>query len=157
MPPQGIAINQAAFPIPFRKGFVARTQGDTAAAHEAFSAAREQVERTVREQPDYGPALCVLGMIDAGLGRKEEAIREGRRACEILPLTQDATNGVNMIEFLAVIYAWTGEKDLAIEQLTTALQIPGIISYGQLRLHPYWDPLRGDLRFERIVASLAPK
>ena len=157
MPAQGIGVDQTVFPIAWWKGVVARTQGDAAAARDAFSAAREQVERTVREQPDYGPALCVLGMIDAALGRKEEAIREGRHAGELLPLTKDSTNGVHMMEFLAVIYAWTGEKDLAIEQLTTALQVPGIVSYGQLRLHPYWDPLRGDPRFEKIVASLAPK
>jgi TolB-like protein/class 3 adenylate cyclase len=157
MPPQGIGTDQAVFPIAWWKGVVARTQGDAAAAHDAFSAAREQVERTVRDQPDYGPALSVLGMIDAALGRKEEAIREGRRACELMPVAKEATNGVHMIEFLAVIYAWTGEKELAIQQVTTALQLPGLLNYGHLRLHPYWDPLRGDPRFEKIVASLAPK
>ena len=62
-----------------------------------------------------------------------------------------------MIEFLAVIYAWVGEKDLALQELTTAVHIPGIISYGNLRLSPVWDPLRGDPRFEKIVESLAPK
>jgi hypothetical protein len=59
--------------------------------------------------------------------------------------------------FLAVVYAWTGEKDLAIDQLNATLPYPGFISYGQLKLHPFWDPLRGDPRFEQIVASLAPK
>jgi hypothetical protein len=59
--------------------------------------------------------------------------------------------------FFAVTCAWVGEKDLAIEQLTQAIQLPGRLSYGQLRLHPLWDPLRGDPRFEKIVASLAPK
>lgn len=157
MPPQGIGIDQAAFPVAWWQGVAARTQGDSAGAEAAFSTARKEVEHIVSEQPDYGPALSVLGMIDAGLGRKEEAIREGRRACEILPLTKDAINGANLIEFLAVIYAWTGEKDLATEQLTMALQVPGRLSYGQLRLHPYWDPLRKDPRFEKIVASLAPK
>ena len=55
-----------------------------------------------------------------------------------------------------LIYAWTGERDLAFKQLAIAARIPGYLSYGQLRLHPYWDPLRGDPRFEKIVASLAP-
>jgi len=62
-----------------------------------------------------------------------------------------------MMEFLAVVYAWTGEKDQAIEQLRATLRYPSVISYGQLKLHPNWDPLRGDPRFEQIATSLAPK
>ena len=96
-------------------------------------------------------------LIDAGLGRKEEAIREGRRAAELTPVAKDAVNGAHIMQFLGIIYAWTGEKDLAIEQIAATLQVPGRLSYGQLRLHPFWDPLRGDPRFEKIVASLAPK
>jgi len=99
----------------------------------------------------------LLAVIDAGLGRKEEALREGRRAVELLPIAKDYFNGMHMIEFFAITCAWAGEKDLAIQNLTTATQAPGSISYGQLKLHPYWDPLRGDPRFEKIVASLAPK
>lgn len=96
-------------------------------------------------------------MTDAGLGRKEDALREGRRAVELLPVAQDSVNGPHMITFLAVICAWTGEKEMAFEQLRAAVKLPGDLSYGQLRLSPYWDPLRGDPRFEEIVASLAPK
>jgi serine/threonine-protein kinase len=157
MPPQGIGPDQLQFPIAFWKGLVARMQGNSAAARDAFIAARDQVERMVHEQPDYGPALCMLGIIDVGLGRKEEGIAEGRKAVDLLPRAKDAVNGGHMIEFLAVIYAWAGEKDLAIEQLTKALQSPSTVSYGQLKLHPFWDPLRGDPRFEKIVASVAPK
>jgi hypothetical protein len=62
-----------------------------------------------------------------------------------------------MIEFFAIICAWVGEKDLALQQLKIATENPGALSYGQLKLLPYWDPLRGDPRFEKIVASLAPK
>ena len=111
----------------------------------------------MRDQPIYGPALCVLGLIDAGLGRKEEAIGEGRRAVELLPVSKDAINGALLIEYLAVIYAWCGDKDHAIEQLAIVTDMPSSVNYGQLKLHPYWDPLRGDPRFEKIVASLAPK
>ena len=96
-------------------------------------------------------------MIDAGLGRKEDALREGRRAIELLPVTKDSINGAHMIEHFAVIAAWVGEKDLACEQLAIATRVPGILSYGSLKLLPSWDPLRGDPRFEKIVASLAPK
>jgi hypothetical protein len=157
LPPQGIGNDSVVFPISFWKGFVARQHRDSAAAAEAFLAAREQIDRIVHEQPDYGPALCVLGVIDAGLGKKEEAVSEGRRACDLLPVAKDCVNGVHMLSFLSVIYAWTGEKELALEQLKSSLQYPGTLSYGQLQLHPWWDPLRGDPRFEQVVASLAPK
>ena len=108
--------------------------------------------------PDYAPALCVLGLIDAGLERKEDALREGRRAVELLPLERDAFAGADIIHVFSIICAWTGEKDLACEQLATATQFRSFLStYGRLRLLPFWDPLRGDPRFERIVDSLAPK
>jgi serine/threonine-protein kinase len=127
--------------------------GDAVAASAAFTASRTQQEELVRAQPDYAPDLCVLGLIDAGLGRKEEALREGRRAIELLPIAKDAINGAYMIEFFAIICAWASEKDLAIQQLAIAAQTPGALSYGQLKLHPFWDPLRGDPRFEKLVAE----
>ena len=114
-------------------------------------------EKIVQAQPDYGPAVCVLGLIDAGLGRKEEALREGRRAVELLPLERDAVSGISMIKYSVVIAAWVGDKDLACEQLAIAVRNPSDLSYGQLKLMPFWDPLRGDPRFEQIVASLSPK
>jgi serine/threonine protein kinase/Flp pilus assembly protein TadD len=154
---KGYHMSGLFFSRTFMEGCVARTFGDDTAARKAFTAARVEVERTVREQPDYGPPLCMLGLIDAGLGRKEEAIREGRRASELLPVAKDAVNGAHIMYILGIIYAWTGEKDLAIKQIAATLQVPGRLSYGQLRLHPFWDPLRGDPRFEKIVASLAPK
>ncbi len=143
----------------FGEGLVARMTKDEAKARSAFAAARTQEEKIVQAQPDYGPALCVLGLVDAGLGRKEEALREGRRAIDLLPVKKDSINGAHMIEYFAVIAAWVGEKDLALEYLAKTEQLPGYgaISYGQLKLTPYWDPLRGDPRFEKIVASLAPK
>ena len=95
-----------------------------AKAQLAFTAARAEQEKTVQAQPDYGPAWCVLGVIDAALGRKEEALREGRRAVELLPVEKDAINGIAMIKYLAIIAAWAGEKDLACEQLATAVRYP---------------------------------
>ena len=129
---------------------------DENAAHSAFSAGHAQQQEVVAAKPDYAPALCVLGLIDAGLGRKDKALREGQRAVELLPISADSINGAHMVEFLAIICAWIGEKDLALQHLATATQVPGYLSYGQLKLHPFWDPLRGDPRFEKIVASLAP-
>jgi TolB-like protein/class 3 adenylate cyclase len=143
----------------FGEGLVARMTNDDAKARSAFTEARTQEEKMVQAQPDYAPALCVLGLIDAGLGRKEDALREGRRAIDLLPVKKDSINGAHMIEYFAIIAAWVGEKDLACEELTKAEQLPGYgtITYGQLKLMPYWDPLRGDPRFEKIVNSLAPK
>jgi len=126
-------------------------------ARALFMAARVQQEKTVQAEPNYGPALCVLGLIDAALGRNEEALREGRRAVELVPIEKDALVGPTMIKYLAMIAAWTGDKDLACEQLAVAIRPPSTLSYGQLKLLPFWDPLRGDPRFEKIVASLAPK
>ncbi len=140
----------------YLQGSVARMKGDAAAAHAAFTVARAQQEEAVRAQPDYGPPLCVLGLIDAALGRKEEALREGRRALELAPMAKDSLDGVDVLYVYAVICAWTGERDLAIEQVETLAKIPAGPSYGEIRLGPNWDPLRGDPRFEKIVASLAP-
>ena len=114
------------------------------------------MEKTVEKQPDFAAALSLLGMIDAGLGRKE-ALREGRRAVELLPISKDAVAGTAFAINLAQIYVWIGEKDLAIEQIAAVERVPNQLSYGLLKLHPQWDPLRGDPRFEKIVASLAPK
>jgi len=74
-----------------------------------------------------------------------------------LPVAKDSIDGAELVKYLGVIYAWCGEKDLAIQQIAATLQIPSTLSYGNLKLHPYWDPLRGDPRFEKIVANLAPK
>jgi TolB-like protein/Tfp pilus assembly protein PilF len=141
----------------FVEGLIGRIRGDTAAVHSAFTKARAQQEEIVRSDPDYAPALCVLGMIDAALGRKDDALREGRRAVELLPVERDAFYGPEMIRYFAIICAWTGDKELALQQLSAVTQIPSFVTYGQLRLYPLWDPLRGDPRFEKIVASLAPK
>jgi TolB-like protein/Tfp pilus assembly protein PilF/tRNA A-37 threonylcarbamoyl transferase component Bud32 len=141
---------------PLIEGVIARMANDDKAARAAFTAARAQQEKALQAQPNYAPALCVLGLIDAGLGRKEEALREGRSAVELLPVEKDAINGPLMIEYLAMIAAWVGEKDLACKQLAIAIRPPSTVSYGQLKLLPFWDPLRNDPCFEKIVASLAP-
>ncbi len=149
--PEGIIPFNVRMSRSFCEGVAARAREDALAAERAFTAARVEMEKVVREQPNYAEALCVLGMTDAALGRKEEALREGRRAVELVPLTKDAMTGPELLRNLAIIYAWTGEKDLALQQLGEVVRIPGPISYGQLRLHPWWDPLRDDPRFEKLV------
>jgi serine/threonine-protein kinase len=154
-----LGVDAVRFPRPFVEGVIARMANDEHKAQLAFTAARAEQEKTVQAQPDYGPAWCVLGVIDAVLGRKEEALREGRRAVELLPVERDSVNGLHMIANFAMIAAWVGEKNLACEQLATAVRGPsGLdLSYGELKLMSLWDPLRGDPCFEKIVASLAPK
>lgn len=107
IPPAGIAT-EANFPFPreWFAGIAARTFDDTATARIDFTAARGIVENLVREQPDYAPAWSLLGRIDAPLGRKEDAIREGRRACDLLPVSKDAWIGPAYVIDLAIIYAW---------------------------------------------------
>src|SRR5438874_4161136 len=145
------------FPRAWCEGRVALLRGEVASARDAFTRARKEIEGVVSQQPDYAQALCALGMIDAVLGNKEDAIREGRRAVELLPVTKDSIDGAQLVQYLAMIYPWVGQKDLAFEQLRIASSIPGYLSYGSLRLDPLWDPLRADPAFEKIVASLAPK
>jgi TolB-like protein/class 3 adenylate cyclase len=145
----------------FAEGLLARVRHDDARARRAFTAARVAQEQIVQKQKDYAPALCTLGLIDAALGNKQAALEEGRRAIELLPISKDAVDGPTVSAYFALIAAWTGEKDLAIEQLRTVVQ-PGVYAnactdYGTLKLYPFWDPLRGDPRFEKIVSSLAPK
>ena len=99
-------------------------------------------------------------MIDAALGRRGLALEEGRRAVALAPLEKDVSNGSLVIEYFAITAVWAGDKELALQQLETGLHAPDAslaLSYGALKLLPFWDPLRGDPRFEQIVASLAPK
>ena len=159
-PATGFQLNfNFVMPRDWFAGVTALTFGDAAGAQTALSAARATLEKIVREQPDYPQAWSGLGLVDAGLGRKEDALREGRRACELLPIIKDAWEGPVLAENLAEIYARTGEKDLALQQLEKLTRIPcnGGMTYGELKLDPRWDGLRGDLRFEKIVAALAPK
>jgi len=145
------APDNVRFKRTFAKGLIARMRGDGEKARLAFTAARMEQEKVVQAQPNYGPALCVLGLIDAGLGRKEEALREGHRAVELLPVEKDALGSITMIKYLAMIAGWVGDKDLACEQLAITIRRPSPVSYGQLKLLPFWDPLRGDPRFEKLV------
>ena len=157
LPDAGFRNNEVFLTKPFLRGLIARMAHDDAAAQAAFTAARLEQEKTVRAQPDHGPPLVVLAMIDAGLGRKEEALAGARRAVELLPPEKDPVGGAHMLEYSAVTAAWVGEKALACEWLKRTIKLPGGPGYGQMKLFAYWDPLRGEPCFEEIVASLAPR
>jgi TolB-like protein/Tfp pilus assembly protein PilF len=144
----------------FGEGLLARMTKDEGRAHAAFEAARAEQKKRVQVQPDYGPTLCVLAMIDAGLGRKDLALEEGRRSIALTPIEKDVGNGSRVLQYFVITAAWAGDKELALQQLETGLRAPNAsfaLSYGALKLLPFWDPLRGDPRFEKIVQSLAPK
>jgi tetratricopeptide (TPR) repeat protein len=147
----------SAFPRPWYGGLIARVKGDAAGAQIAFLAARAEVARTLTGQSEFPQPLSILAMIDAALGNKEQAIAEGRRASELLPVDQDAITGTDILGHLAITYAWCGEKDRAFEKLSLLSSIPSDINYGMLRLDPIWDPLRSDPRYGKIIASLAKK
>ncbi len=150
------AGHQFIWPREWFEGVAARTFNDPVAARTAFTAARAILEKAVRESPDYADGWSLLSRIDGALGRKEEAIAEGLRACELLPLFTDAWFGAWPVRNLAWTYAWVGEKDRALEQLEI-LQREGGIHYGELILNPEWDSLRDEPRFKEILAALAPK
>ncbi len=141
----------------FGEGLLARMTKDEARARTAFEAARTEQEKIVQAQPDYGPALCVLGLIDAALGRKELALDEGRRAIALTPLEKDVINSSRVLQYFAITAAWAGDKELALQQLEAGLRAPvasAMLSYGALKLLPGLGPAprRSALRENRRLA-----
>jgi serine/threonine protein kinase/tetratricopeptide (TPR) repeat protein len=141
----------------FWMGVVAHLKGDETSARGAFMRARAQQEEEIRAHPDNVTLLSELGLIDAALGRKEEALSEGRRAMELAARVKDSGTETYAKVCFAISCTWTGERELALGQLEALTKAPGDATYGDFRLNPMWDPLRGDPRFEKIVNSLAPK
>ena len=144
------------YPRSWCEGLVAREHDDDPAARLAFNEARGRVDRLVHEQPDFAAAISALGMIDAALGNKSDAIAEGCKAVDLLPIGKDAVTGSTLLQNLAVIYAGTGEKQAAFDLLNQLAGMPGYLSYGQLSLHPYWTPLRDDPSFSKTLKTLQP-
>ena len=147
-------------PREFNEGMVARSLGNMTKADTAFQAARERAAAAVRQRPDDPKALIALAQSDAELGRKEDAIREAEHATQLLPVEKDALNGTELLVILTRIYAQTGEIDRALnllEQIAQNSGGPSYVSYGSLKLDREWDPLRGNPRFDKLVAALAPK
>jgi len=137
--------------------WLAQVQGDCPWMCADFTTAREDLYRKVEEYPKDSALLSVLGLIDAALGRAEEAIKEAKYAVEMLPICEDAWEGPCLVYNLAIVYALTNEPSLAFEQLAILVETPGGIAYGELRLDPAWDPLREDPRFDKLIAQLAPR
>jgi tetratricopeptide (TPR) repeat protein len=143
-------------PRDWYRGVIARGMGRDEEARTAFLAARDAVAFVLTKRPDDPKAHIVLGEIYARLGMKEEAIRAGEHACELLPMTRDAVDGPNIMCRLAGIYAQIGDRERALDLLEQTVKMPGATNFGALQLEDTWDPLRGVPRFQAIVASLAP-
>jgi tetratricopeptide (TPR) repeat protein len=137
-------------PESWEDGQVARARGDKQKAQSVFAAARKWLDAAWEKHEEY---FAVAACLDAGLGRKEEAIAEARRAVDLVPIAKDSYWGPGLVANLALVYAWTGERDRALEQLEIVATIPTGPSYGDLRFNPCWDDLRSDKRFDKIVAA----
>ncbi|PYK41602.1 MAG: hypothetical protein DME60_02505, partial [Verrucomicrobia bacterium] len=138
------------------EALIARAQGNAQKARGAFTAAREKTETKLRGHPDDGILVAQLGLIDAGLQRKQEAIAEGLRAVELRPISSDAIDGATVLSSVAMIYAWVGDVDSAMERLMFLAKTPGGPDYGQLKLDPAWDAVRRDPRFAKMLDGLQP-
>jgi TolB-like protein/Tfp pilus assembly protein PilF len=145
------------FPKAWYEAMIARAKGDSARAAAAFSAARNILEQRLKVKPEEARTIAVLAQVDAGLARKELAIQEAQHAVDLMPLSKDIYDGALVLEGLAQVYTWTNEPDRAIELLQKLAAMPSYVNYARLKLHPMWNPLRGDPRFQKIVNSLAPK
>jgi TolB-like protein/Tfp pilus assembly protein PilF len=145
------------FPKPWYEGVIARAQGDRARARTAFIAARSNLQGRLEMKPNDPRTLAVIAQVDANLGDKARALEEAERAVNLMPVERDAYDGPLVLQGLAQVCTWTGEKDQAFEVLGRLLRLPGYISYGYLKMDPAWEPLRGDTRYEELLSSIAPK
>src|SRR5262249_15999862 len=137
-------------------------RGDKKGAQAAFATARLEVEKAVLADASDGRDLSLLAMIDAGLGRRQQAIQEAEHACDLETFENFAPNAAIVRCNLAVVYAWNGQADLALWRLeplvnrAAGTNLPAQPTYGDFRRNPFWDPLRKDPRFEALVQRLAP-
>ena len=154
----------ALIPKSILEGCVCLAQGDTAGANRNFELARPVFEMTVRESPDNAVGHANLSWLYAFMGRKDEAMREGRRAVELKPESKDAVDGAIMNCYLALIYARVGENDLAMPLIERLLKTPGAvdsvdysITVNDLKYRWEWDPIRSDPRFQKLIAPVSSK
>ena len=145
------------FPKSWYQAMIARAKGDSARATSAFRECREILAQRLAVKPEHARTIAVLAQVDAGLGQKDLAIREAQHAIDLMPISKDVYDGALVLEGLAQVYTWSGERDRATELVQKLVTMPSYLNYGRLKLHPLWSPLRGDPRFEKIVNSLAPK
>ena len=151
------AYATAAVPVGCYSILLARIQGEPVSGNPGFDEAREQLNQKVLKAPEDASLISQLAVVDALLNNKEKAIAEAKHAAELLPISKDAMEGAFITANLAVVYSWTNELGLAFETLSSLANGPGGIFYGTLKRDPYWEPLRQDPRYEKLLAELAPK
>jgi TolB-like protein/phage shock protein PspC (stress-responsive transcriptional regulator) len=145
------------FPKSWYQAMISRAKGDSARATAAFRECRDILAQRLIVKPEDARTIAVLAQVHAGLGEKDLAIREAQHAIDLMPISKDIYDGALVLEGLAQVYTWSGDRGRAIELVQKLLTMPSYINYARLKLHPLWSPLRGDPRFEKIVNSLAPK
>jgi TolB-like protein/Tfp pilus assembly protein PilF len=151
-------VNGQSIPKSFFAGCTALARGDAAQAQVSFETARPQFESAVEEAPVSALRHANLGLLYALMGRKEAAMREGRRSVELAPESKDAVIGPWMAGYLAMIYTRVGEINLALPLLEHLLSVPGqvdrpncSITLSDLRRRWQWDPIRSDPRFQKLL------
>jgi hypothetical protein len=154
---RNFAYGSQSVPIGCYSILLVRLQGEGPEENPSLAEAREQLNQKVQKSPANARLLSQLAVVDALLNHKEAAISEATRATGMFPISKDAIVGANTLANLAVVYAWANQLDLAFEILVHLAKTPCGISYGELKRDPYWEPLRKDPRFEKLLAELAPK
>jgi len=151
----GTTSEKQSYTVPFFDGIVARAKGDNSRAQSSFQLAHDRIILQLRQRPDDPELISNLSVADAGLGLKEDAMREARRAIELCPLSRDAVDAPGYQTMLALVYAWTGEHDAALTQLEKIVRLPRGPDYGELRFNPWWDEIRTDPRFDTLLSQAA--
>jgi hypothetical protein len=144
-----------AYPRSWYAAIIARARGDKEKARLAFTEARVVLEERFKAAPT-ARTRAVLAQVYAGLGLKELAITEVETPADRFPISRDGYNGPIILQSLAQVAAWTGDKPRAIEAIKVLLSHPGYLSYGFLLKDPAWAPLRDDPQFQAVVRSQAP-
>ncbi len=144
-------------PREWKRAIAARGLGNDEQALALFALARARVATAAQARPDDAKSLIVLAQLEAALGEKETALRDGERAVALLPIEKDSINGPQLLARLASIYAQLGDNGRALDLLDRGARQPYGPTFGSLRLDLMWDPLRKDARFEKLLVSIAPK
>jgi len=144
----GILTNYYSF-----MAYVSHRRGDAAKRRAYADSARSEALAHIKRHEENIFDYSTLAVMDAFLGHADEAVQEGRRALEVLPLSKDAVFGIEGHVALAQVYTVLGKPDSAVQQLRAALAVPSYMSVGRLRADPFWAPLKGNPGFEQLVAG----
>jgi TolB-like protein/Flp pilus assembly protein TadD len=144
-------------PVPVRCFYIllSRLRGEEPGTHPEFVEIREQLNASVKKSPQDARLLSQLAVVDALLRNKETAISEAKRAVELQPVTTDALAGPSALKNLALAYAWCDDPDQSFDTLSLLIKMPFGLKYGQLKRDPYWEPLRKDPRYEKLLEASA--